>query len=506
MVLLFLINKITFATDNLAATVHKGYYPTYPTINYGTSPKAALIKRGEYLVKLGDCIACHTTHSGGKPFAGGLPISTPFGTIYTPNITPDKKTGIGSWNIEQFIKVMREGISPQGKYYYPAFPYLYFNKITNDDLIAIKAYLDAIPAVKQENRKNELIFPFNWRFLQLGWRLLFFQFQKSGPYKPDPTKSDAWNRGAYLVRGLGHCAMCHTPSHYFIFKSWILAAPIYKYDLTGAFVQGYYAPNISSTNLAHTPIQDIADVFLKDKLIGGGKVEGPMAEANHDSLKYLTMNDIKAIAVYLKSVKSEIPPQPSHGTGLVAGKKIFDQYCQGCHLTGAGGAPKIADQAAWEPLIKQGLNTLYKNAINGIGGMPAKGTCTTCTNKEIQAAVQYIVSQSKPGVAATLGHTLPVKPMKPLTLEDGKNIYNRYCKACHDGSYKGAPVLGAKEAWKPRIQQGIDVLLVHTIQGYKNMPARGSCSECNDAQIKAAVIYMVQESKTKGDYTLWLNQ
>ncbi len=499
------IITIAYATGAFVATTHKGYYPTYPKIKYGKGKKAKLLKRGEYLVKLGDCIACHTNHTGGKAFAGGLAIKTPFGTIYTPNITPNKQYGIGNWSTKEFIKAMRKGTSPTGKYYYPAFPYLYFNRVTTKDLIAIKAYLDFIPPAAVKNKKNTMMFPFNWRFLQLGWRMLFFHFQKQGPYKENAKKSADWNRGNYIVQGLGHCAMCHTPSHYLLFKKWSLAAPNRQYDLTGAFIEGFFAPNITNTFLKGKSINDLADVFLKDKLIGGGKVQGPMAEANHDSLKYLSLKDIKAIDMYLITVVSKEPPKPSHGgSGLAAGKNIFDTYCTGCHLTGAGGAPKLGDAAAWDPLIKKGLNTLYKNAVNGIGGMPAKGTCSSCTTQDIQDAVQYMVAKVHAGTANTLGFTKP-KAAKPLSLADGKKVYDQYCSACHNPKsiFPGAPIIGDKAAWKPLIAQNLDVLLERSINGYKNMPARGGCSSCDDAQIKAAVKYMVNKSKTKGDYSLW---
>jgi len=287
--LLCYLPVIAFATDNYAATKHAGKYPTYPTPHYGTDPKkTTLIKRGEYLTKLGDCIACHTKPGSQKPFAGGLPIKTPFGTIYTPNITPDKATGIGNWTNKQFLDAMRDGKSPEGHYYYPAFPYIYFNSVNTKDLLAIKAYLNAIPPIQQKDRETDMHFPFNWRFLQLGWRILFFH--DKGPYQNNPKQSAAWNRGKYIVDGLGHCSMCHTPMHHFIRKKWVLGAPIQKYYLTGNFVEGFFAPNITSTDLKNTPTQEIADVFLKDKLIGGGEVEGPMADVNHDSLKYLLSN------------------------------------------------------------------------------------------------------------------------------------------------------------------------------------------------------------------------
>lgn len=498
-------NQVALATGAYTATIHKEKYPEYPTIQYGTGEKAQQIKRGEYLVKMGDCIACHTAPKGGKPFAGGYPVKTPFGTIYTPNITPDKKMGIGNWSDADFIKAMRQGISPTGHYYYPAFPFPYFNKVTTKDLLAIRAYLNAIPPVQQVNKKTDLTFPFNWRFLQLGWRMMFFQFQKTGPYKPNPNKSAAWNRGNYLVNGLGHCGMCHTPSYYLLSKKYPLGAPIKKYALAGTMVDGFYAPNITSTLLKNTPLEEFANVFLKDRLIGGGEVQGPMKEANHDSLKYLTMDDIKAIDTYLLSVKSEVPPKPSHShqSGLAQGKDTYNTYCTGCHTTGAGGAPKIGDAAAWKPLLKQGMNTLYKNAINGIRGMPPKGTCTSCTNQDIQYAVNYIVSTVKPGAAKATTKPKP-KPIKKLTMDDGKKLYEQHCASCHNpGTAADAPKLGDEKTWKPIIAQGVDVVIMHTIKGYGQMAPRGGCKKCDDAEIKAAVKYMLQRSQTGKDYSLW---
>lgn len=502
---LLLLSTSTLATGAFSATTHGGQYPTYPNINAGTGTQAALIKKGEYLVKMGDCIACHTAHKlSSKPFAGGFGITTPFGTIYTPNITPDKKTGIGNWTFAHFKRALHTGVNPKGKFDYPAFPFLYFNTITDNDLKAIWAYLHAIPAVEQKNKKDSMMFPFNWRFLQLGWRLLFFrESQRPGQFKPNPKRSAQWNRGKYLVNGLGHCSMCHTRSYHLVFKSWSLAAPIKKYFLAGAFVEGFYAPNITSKLLGNTSVSQLRNVFLKEKLIGGGTVQGPMAEANHDSLKYLKPSDIQAIAAYLKTVKSEAPPMPKTGTGLAAGKKIFNQYCQGCHLTGAGGAPKFGDITAWAPRIKLGLNTLYKHAINGIGGMPAKGTCTTCTTKQIEYAVQYMVDNSKPGAAGATTSRPAAKPMKQLTLADGKRLYTQHCASCHEGQVAGSPKMGDKEAWKPLIKKGMITLFTNTINGYKGMSAKGGCTHCNDAEVIAAVKYMVNQSKTSGNYQLW---
>lgn len=473
-------------------------YAQYPQVNYGTSAKAEQIKRGEYLVKMGDCVACHTA-PGGQPFAGGLAFDTPFGTIYSPNITPDKQYGIGKWSDAQFFKAVHEGISPDGQYFYPAFPFPYYNKVTDRDLLDIRAYLNAIPAVQAPNHENQMMFPFNWRFLQLGWRLMFFEFQKTGAYQSDPNHDASWNRGAYLVQGLAHCSMCHTPMYYMGSKKLVLGAPIKKYFLAGGFVNGFYAPDITGDRMKNISTSQLADVFLHDKLLEGGDVQGPMKEANHDSFRYLAPEDIEAIHSYLVTVESKTPPKPKTEGGIVGGKKIYEQYCVGCHATGAGGAPKFGDQAAWESLQKLGMETLYKNAINGIDGMPIKGTCISCSDQDIKNTVQYIVSQSTgPGAA----RPAPQAP-QPLTLEDGKHIYEQHCQSCHNGSYPGAPKVGDKAVWQPLIKKGMDVLILNSWNGIGNMPPRGSCTTCNEAQIKAAVKYMVNESKTEGDYMLW---
>jgi cytochrome c5 len=480
------------------AQAEEEQYAQYPTINYGTGAKATQLHRGEYLVKMGDCIACHTA-AGGQAFAGGLAFDTPFGTIYSPNITPDKTNGIGHWTDEQFFKAVREGIAPDGQYFYPAFPFPYYNKLTDQDLEDIRAYLNAIPAVAQPNLDNKMMFPFNWRFLQLGWRLMFFEFQKTGAYKLDSAHDASWNRGAYLVLSLGHCDMCHTPMYYLLSKKFVLGAPIKKYHLAGGFVNGFYAPNITQSRMKTVSVDQLADVFLHDRLLEGGEVQGPMKEANHDSFRYLTAEDIAAIHSYLVTVQSETPPKQKMGTGLAAGKKIYEQYCVGCHATGAGGAPKFGDASAWEPLAKQGMDTLYQNAIHGIDGMPPKGTCATCSEEDIKNAVQYLVSQS------TGAHAAGPAPQAPrqLTLADGKQIYEQYCQACHNGAYPGAPKVGDKAAWMPLIAKGMDVMILNSIKGIGNMPPNGSCKQCNAAQIKAAVKYMVNESKTEGDYMLW---
>jgi cytochrome c5 len=485
-------NMANYATE---AEKETPYYPDYPPVNT-TGKDPAQIQRGEYIAKSGDCIACHSnTPKHGATFAGGLPMPTPFGTIYTPNITPDKETGIGNWTDEQFIKAMRKGISPEGHFYYPAFPYYYFNNITTDDLKALKAYLDSIPAVKQENLKNTMIKPFNIRLLQEGWRILFFHPESQSGYTPNPKQSDEWNRGAYLVEGAGHCAMCHSPSYYLLTQSIPLAAPIKKYNLSGAAVQGYLAPNISSSNLAKIANDDIVNVFKKDALIGGGNVVGPMKEVNHDSLKYLTDSDLLAIAVYLKSVQSLSPPKPKSSGG--PGAEIYEGYCSGCHANGSGGAPRFGDAAAWDTVMKAGATKVDYLAVHGINGMPAKGTCITCTDDQIKQAVEYMVAGTKGGAGSA-----PAKPMPALSMADGQNIYNKNCSSCHSTGMDGAPKLGDMDAWRPTVDGGFMKAYDNMVTGSQGHPKNGGCPTCSDAELKAALKYLLQSSSTN-NYELW---
>ncbi len=466
----------------------------YPTVDYQSQADPELVKKGEYLAKMGDCIACHTTKDGKQPFAGGLPVETPFGTIYSSNITPDDKTGIGTWTNEEFIKAMKHGIAPDGSYFFPVFPYLYFNKLSDADVIAIKAYLDAIPAIQKENQKPDMAWPFRWRAMQFFWRMLFF-YPYTGEFQPDPSKSHEWNRGAYIVDGLGHCSMCHTPINF-------MGAPKRKYYLSGGFIEGYYAPDINANRLKTTSIQNIVDVFKHSRrLEGDGQVMGPMQEVNQDSLVYLTDEDLKAIAVYLKTAQGKPVPRPksSNEVSLKAGKKIYETYCTGCHMSGAGGAPKVGDVSAWKPLIEQGMEKLHENALNGINSMPRKGGCSTCTDNEVISAVNYMVEESKGGGAEATTPKRKASPPPDTSLSKGKQVYEAYCSACHQTGKYNAPITGNKTVWAPIISKGMDVLLEHSIKTYRNFPG----FQGTDASIIAAVKYMVEQSKTSGNYLLW---
>jgi cytochrome c5 len=472
-------------------------YPVYPQLNHAQSQQPD-IARGVYLTKAGDCIACHSDPKhGGKAFAGGLGIKTPFGTFYTPNITPDKDTGIGSWTNDQFIRAMQEGRGPDGANYFPVFPYNYFTRVNTQDLRDIKAYLDNIPAVHRENTPIDVLPPFSFRFMQWGWKLLFFQFHR-GAYHYNPARSTEWNRGAYLVQGLGHCAMCHSPLN-------LLGAVKSGQALTGGFVDGFYAPDITSRGLGDASVEDIINVFQKNEMLkGAGKVQGPMAEVNYNSLQHLTTKDLKAIAVYLKSVPNLTPLRTASTTiGPDTGRNIYDSHCAVCHNAGAAGAPRFGDAKAWQPRIAQGMETVFNHAVNGYNSMPPKGACISCSDNEIKAAVEYLVDKSKAGASGAAPKSyVPTQP--PLTLEEGKHIYEAHCAVCHSQRQSGAPVIGNKEIWAPILDQNMDVLFKKSLSEHSHLSQGNNCTGCSDAEIIAATKYIAQQSQSNGrNYSLW---
>ncbi|KTC88114.1 cytochrome c [Legionella drozanskii LLAP-1] len=474
-----------------------GYYPAYPSTAPATGEQAELIKKGEYLARMGDCIACHTNVKGKTPsFAGGLPINTPFGTFYSPNITPDKETGIGNWTEEDFIRAMKHGRDPQGRNYFPVFPYIYFSKMTDEDARALYAYFMSIPPVNQKNK--ELPFPFNVpgaRFTLWGWNLLFF-YPDDNPIVNDPTKSPAWNRGKYIVDSLGHCSMCHTPLNVF-------GAPKNRFYLTGTFIDGYWAPNITKYGLESATHNEISDVFSRGELINrAGPVAGPMAEVVHNSLTHLTEEDHLAMATYLKTVVSEDPlgvPGSENQPSLKRGKQVYVNACIICHQNGEMSAPEIGNASNWYFRLQQsGLTGLYRHAIDGYNSMPVKGACVTCSDNDVIAAVDYILNNS-----------LTRSQWSDLTSggaakypSNGQEIYEENCGICHNQGLQGAPKIGDKKAWEPLLAQNMDVLIEKTIKG-DDHPKKGGCKHCTTGEVIEAIKYMVSQSKTEGNYSLW---
>lgn len=473
-------------------------YPVYPATAPATGAQQALIQRGEYLAKMGDCIACHTNVKSGKPaYSGGLPIDTPFGTFYSPNITPDKETGIGTWTEKDFIRALKDGRDPKGRNYFPVFPYVYFSKMTDDDARALYAYFMSIPAVNLKNKP--LPFPFGVpgaRFSLWGWNLLFF-FPEADSIEYQSDQSAEWNRGKYIVDSLGHCSMCHTPLNVF-------GAPKTRYYLTGGFIDGYWAPNITKYGLESASRDQVANVFKDGELINSaGPVAGPMAEVNHNSLAHLTESDRLAIATYLKTVESEesvgVSSPSEMPPSLERGKQVYIKACIICHQDSKMSAPVIGNASSWfMRLQSSGITGLYRHVIHGYNSMPVKGACVTCSDNDIISSVDYILNES---LTRAQWQDLQTGGVKKFPA-NGKDIYNENCSICHNEGKLGAPKIGDKPIWKPLIEQNMDVLFQKTIKGPDHLK-NGGCDRCSTDEVIEAIKYMVSQSKTEGNYTLW---
>jgi mono/diheme cytochrome c family protein len=265
--------------------------PIDPPAKAGFSPE--LIAKGEVLAGAGYCAVCHT-RQGGQLFAGGYAMPTPFGTIYSTNITPEPETGIGRWSLEAFTRAMHEGISRDGSHLFPAFPYDHFTKVWDDDVKALYAYLMTRPPVRTPALANTIPFPLNIRAFQEGWKILFF---RSGRYQPDMSKSAEWNRGAYLAEGLSHCGACHTPRN-------LLGAEKVKDAYAGAEIDGWIAPALTDANPSPVPwTQSELFSYLRRGVSPlHGASAGPMSPVIHTGLAAVPDADIQAQAFYFADV------------------------------------------------------------------------------------------------------------------------------------------------------------------------------------------------------------
>jgi mono/diheme cytochrome c family protein len=306
------------------------------------------IERGRYLAVLGDCVGCHTA-PGGKPFAGGAALETPFGALVGPNITPDVATGIGAWSESDLWRAMHEGIARTGARLYPAMPYPAYTKVTRQDVSAIWAYLRTLEPVHNEVQPNQLTFPFNVRRPATStWDLINF---KPGVFQSDPAKSDVWNRGAYLVEGLGHCGTCHTPKN-------ITGGDRSSEALQGALLQDWYAPDLTEdprTGIGSWSIEEIIR-YLKTGANSYDIASGPMAEAVSNSTSKMTDADLLAIATYLKDRAhrsgSAVTALAAADPRMVAGKAIYEDRCAACHIYSGAGVPTLFPRLASAPLVQ----------------------------------------------------------------------------------------------------------------------------------------------------------
>jgi mono/diheme cytochrome c family protein len=308
-----------------------------------------LIQRGRYLAIAGDCISCHT-RAGGAPFAGGLAFHTPFGTVYSSNITPDRQSGIGTWDGAKFARALRQGVGKDGEHLYPVFPYPYFTKMSDEDVAALYAFLRAIPAVQYVAPPNDMTFPFGQRRLLGVWKALYFQ---EGRFVADTHKSSQWNRGAYLVEGLGHCSACHTPRNSLGGEKadQFMTGGVYQESLDDQPID-WSAVNLTSgpNGLQTWPLQDLTN-YLKLGYSPHASVSGPMISVVMNSTRNLTREDDEAIATYLKAIapNSQNDTRPASDPVMSAGESLYSIHCGTCHLpTGLGSgstAPPLAGSA-----------------------------------------------------------------------------------------------------------------------------------------------------------------
>lgn len=319
---------------------------------------AANVDAGRYQAVLGDCAGCH-----GKTLAGGVALATPFGTLVAPNITPDRETGIGAWSGEEFRQAMKLGIAPGGKRLYPAMPYPAYAHMPDGDVAALWAYLRTVRPVRNSVNVNQLRFPFNLRFLMRGWNILFF---RPAAAANKPEKSAAWNRGAYLVAGPGHCGSCHTPKN--VFGADKGAA------LSGASLQGWWAPGLGGDRMAGLGAWSGADVveYLKTGRNAHSLASGPMAEAVENSTSQMSDADLNAIAVYLKA----LPADGGNGGGasgiaarMKSGAALYQVNCAACHGAGGKGDRVLFPPLAGNAVVMQSSpETLVRAVLAGSKG------------------------------------------------------------------------------------------------------------------------------------------
>ena len=339
---------------------------------------ADLVKRGEYLVTAGDCVACHTA-PGGKPFAGNYVLNTPIGKIRTPNLTPDKETGLGNWTDDEFARALHEGITKDGSYLYPAFPFAWYTKVTREDVKAIFAYLRSLEPVNEARKPCEIPFPFNIRTALITWRSAFFT---PGEFKPAPDASAEVNRGAYLVEGLGHCGMCHNENK-------IVGNSGLAGKLGGGVIDGWYAPNITPDG--HQGIGGWSDAqvvtYLKTGAAPGnqpGVAVGPMRQTIEESLSKMTDADLKAMVAYLRTQKAKetykVKDLQAFDQAGAPGAGTYLSYCSSCHKPDGQGVPGAIPALAGNTSVQsEGSETVIRVILGGLGAqsgyapMPAVG-------------------------------------------------------------------------------------------------------------------------------------
>jgi mono/diheme cytochrome c family protein len=377
----------------------------------GAPAAADRVARGEYLAKAADCVACHTAGESGKPFAGGVAFKLPFGTIYSSNITPDARYGIGAYTDDEFVRAVREGVRKDGRHLYPAFPYTSYTALSRDDVLAIKAYLGTLAPVAQANRPNGLSFPFDQRWAMGFWNAAFF---KSRRFEADPSKPAEWNTGAYLATALGHCGECHTPRN-------LGFGLEHGQELAGEELQGWRAYNITADRahgIGAWTDTEILGYLTTGHAPGRASASGPMGEAVAHSLEFLAPEDAAALVAYLRTVPARAGKHPididAHPQALAAsstilpapeelkseseGLKLFEGACAGCHQwNGAGRQSPYAALAGTRGVNDVNAENVTEIILQGVRMRVAgnevymPGFADAYSDAEVSALANYVV-------------------------------------------------------------------------------------------------------------------
>lgn len=355
-------------------------------------PAATELQRGRYLAIAADCGSCHTA-PGQAPFAGGVPLQTPFGSIAAPNITPDPMTGIGRWTKAEFTRALRQGVRKDGQPLYPAMPYDSYTRLSDADTAALWAYMRSVPAARHAAPANTLRFPFNLRFGVALWQSVYF---KAGRFAATAGKSDEWNRGAYLVDALGHCGDCHTPRN-------LAQASDARRRLEGGRIENWYAPDISSealVKLGSLSVDELQAYLKTGHMPGNVQSFGPMQEVVHDSLRHLSDGDLHAMAVYLEdqpaAAAAPVPEAAASAAPQFAeGESIYRGQCANCHQPQGEGVrdtvPALAGNAA--VTARQAYNVVSAVLL----GLDAQGSWAAMpsfarqlTDEQVAAVANYV--------------------------------------------------------------------------------------------------------------------
>lgn len=383
-------SRLSFVVLSLGTSLAGAVFAASPPSE--SPPEKDAMARGEYLSKVAHCAACHTSDPA-KPFAGNVPLGSSFGTMYSSNITPDTQTGIGTWTEKEFEGSLRRGVGKGGEYLYPSMPYTDFTKISDADVHALYVYFRSVKPIAQRAKPNTMKFPFNVRTGIAAWQAVYF---KQGRYAEDDSQSPAWNRGAYLVQGLGHCGACHSPTNFAM-------APVKGKALQGNVIDHWFAPDISGgrySGIKDWSETDLVTFFRKGHNAKNQAAVGPMAQTIDLGLSHLSDGDLAAIATYLKHQVGTVESAPKVTRAVTAderaaGQTIYADNCTSCHgVDGkgvAGIAPALADAAS---VAGAKADTAVRSVLQGYepsgqwGVMPSFGQVLTA--QQVSDVVNYV--------------------------------------------------------------------------------------------------------------------